>query len=651
MSACPACQKPVPPTAQRCTHCDALLPTTAALEGGARPTVSERYEIQAFAGAWGAQKVYAARNRSTEDVVALRMLPASLGREEAAHERMRVLVKKTQVLRGTPGIVGIHAFEVEGGSPYLVHEPFPGSPLADRLKAEKRIPAAEAALVGAAIADALAAAHGKGIPHGDLRPGCVIQAGGGEIRVADFGVGKVVTDYATRALESAGGGAKPKVSLYRAPEILKSDLPDPRSDQFNLGCLLLEAVSGDRHLPEDYRGSCAHPHRDYPYFDPCSGVPDLDPGLRGVIRRLLAPHPADRFADAAAVAAALRGGPCPPAAILAPGATPPPPPAEPEAPPPAVAATPVLRYEKKKQVDPIVYVVGGIVLLGAVGIWIANRGGAAGTGEGEKAPEIVYPDAEPLFVDLPAPRDAVVRGLQLPPKVVSTDRKIFSLVDGAHLVHVPAGECVVGSAGGPEDERPEKRPVLGAYLIDRHEVTVKQFLRFCEQTKRTPPKQPEGSTPLHPVVNVTWMDAEAFAKWAGRRLPTEAEWEKAARGPAGYPFPWGDQDAVELRNLPGAGDGHEGLAPACSYPKGESLFGLMDVSGNAWEWCADWYAPGAYAAMSGRDPKGPGAGTERVVRGGSFLLGGPPPRISFRNRSVPGTRFPDLGFRCAVSIP
>jgi formylglycine-generating enzyme required for sulfatase activity len=646
MAVCPKCDKPVPAGSAQCSHCSALLPSDF-VDLGARPKVGMRFDVSAPVGVWGMQKVYLARNRSNDDEVCLRLLPSVMAGEDAARERMANLLSKAQGLKNQPGILAVTGYEVEDGQPYFIQEVFRGSALSDRLKAEKKLPADEVLRIGAAVADSLAAAHAKGVSHGDLRPSSVILGDDGAVRVTDFAVGKVVSDYAAKAMDG-GARTKPKVAMYRAPEIIRTDLPDPKADLFSLGCLLLECSAGTRHFPDGYRNSCATPRAGYPFRDPCEGQADLDPGLRDLVRKFLAPHPADRFADAAAAAEAIRGGSFDPAAVLAPGQAPPPLPAEPE-PEPVAPAAPILRPTKKKG-PPVPVIVGGVAVA-AVAIWFFTRGNAEkGPTDEKPVEERPFEAASPLFRDLPAPQEADVRGAVLPERVVSTERRIWSLYDGAEMVYVPAGECIVGRRDGPEDEKPERRVNLSAYLIDRHEVTVTQFKRFCKFADRKMPEQPAGSTDLHPVVNVTWNDAEAYAKWAKRRLPTEAEWEKAARGANGLPFPWGDDDDPNLRNGPGAEDGFDGLAPAASFPKGQSPYGLFDAAGNAWEWCGDFYAPDAYAGMAMKDPKGPATGSDRVVRGGSFLLGGPPTRITFRNRAVPGFRWKDVGFRCAVSV-
>jgi formylglycine-generating enzyme required for sulfatase activity len=264
-------------------------------------------------------------------------------------------------------------------------------------------------------------------------------------------------------------------------------------------------------------------------------------------------------------------------------------------------------------------------------------------------PKVVVERAVP---GLPPPPDTVLAAQKalasLPDGLERTaEGRLFWKKDGAEAVLVPAGEFSMGYAAGVADEKPVHKVFLSEFLVDRHEVTVGQYRKFAEETKRTMPKQDKDSTDLHPVVMVDWSDASAYATWAGRRLPSEAEWEMAALGTDGRPYPWGAKDDGKVRNGPGAGDGFPGLAPVGSFPGGAGPFGVLDTSGNASEWCADWYDLKYYAASPNKDPKGPANGINRVVRGGGFNVGSNLMRGNFRSGEKPIARFPHVGFRTA----
>ncbi|MBN2507603.1 MAG: SUMF1/EgtB/PvdO family nonheme iron enzyme [Verrucomicrobia bacterium] len=172
--------------------------------------------------------------------------------------------------------------------------------------------------------------------------------------------------------------------------------------------------------------------------------------------------------------------------------------------------------------------------------------------------------------------------------------------DGAAMVLVPAGDFVMGSMSGPPEERPPHRRTLPVFHIDRTEVSVAQYGRFLAATGHPAPPgwiHPSPSAPSAslPVTNIRWTDAMHYAIWAGKRLPTEAEWEKAARGADGRRFPWGDTDAAAFRNR--GGGKH---CPVDNYSEGASPCGGLNFSGNAWEWTADWFEP--YPASPARTP-------------------------------------------------
>lgn len=177
--------------------------------------------------------------------------------------------------------------------------------------------------------------------------------------------------------------------------------------------------------------------------------------------------------------------------------------------------------------------------------------------------------------------------------------------DGAKLVYVPAGEFIMGSNDGPGDEKPQRRVYLDPYWIYKHEVTAAQYRRFCSETGRKMPNAPEwGGKDDHPIVRVTWDDAKAYADWAGVSLPTEAQWEKAARGTDGRKWPWGDMFEA-AKCVCSVGTDRTSTAPVGSMPKGASPYGCLDMAENVWEWCADWFEAGLLRGYSQADSDRP----------------------------------------------
>ena len=237
-----------------------------------------------------------------------------------------------------------------------------------------------------------------------------------------------------------------------------------------------------------------------------------------------------------------------------------------------------------------------------------------------------------------------------------------SLKDGAVVVLVPAGEFIMGTDDGDKDERPARKVWLDGYLLDKTEVTWTQYKKFAAETNRTLPRFPWGGVrDDHPALALKWDDAAAYAAWAGRRLPTEAEWEKGARGTDGRKYPWGadawDAGGVYRANLEGNDradrrkDGFEYTAPVGSFPAGASPYGLLDMAGNVQEWCADWYDERAYAAGPARNPTGPSSGKERVLRGSSLTHKPESARCSRRDQDPPGEAEIIYGVRCAFTPP
>ncbi len=196
--------------------------------------------------------------------------------------------------------------------------------------------------------------------------------------------------------------------------------------------------------------------------------------------------------------------------------------------------------------------------------------------------------------------------------------------DSAEIIYIPAGDFLMGSTDADKDandnEKPQRKVYLDAYYIYKTEVTVAQYRKFCAATVRKMPNAPAwGWKENHPVVNVSWNDAKAYADWAGVVLPTEAQWEKAARGTDGRIYPWGnDWDKKKCANYANSG---EGTQPIGGFPMGASPYGVLDMAGNAWEWCGDRYGETYYKTALAKNPTGPVTGNYRVLRGGSWIDG------------------------------
>ncbi|HET6949478.1 MAG TPA: SUMF1/EgtB/PvdO family nonheme iron enzyme [Acidimicrobiales bacterium] len=241
-------------------------------------------------------------------------------------------------------------------------------------------------------------------------------------------------------------------------------------------------------------------------------------------------------------------------------------------------------------------------------------------------------------------------------------------------VAIPAGWGVMGSEGGPADERPRRDVYLDQYWLDRYELTNLQYEAFVDATDERPPVYWQGDTyppgtARHPVVGVSWDQARSYCAWAGKRLPTEAEWERACSGTGGRRYPWGahwdpSRANVTMVPLDDPDDAWRWLAssqgaPASLQPVGGpgdlSPDGVCDLAGNAAEWVADWYDPSAYSHLTDRNPLDDGPPWSRSVRGGAWLMRHPDAdlvadasRCVSRNASHSADD-PRVGFRCAAT--
>ncbi|MBI3273177.1 MAG: SUMF1/EgtB/PvdO family nonheme iron enzyme [Planctomycetes bacterium] len=656
--------------------------------------IDGRFEIEEFLGEGGMGVVYRAHDRRFESHVALKLLSRDLVQDEAAKTRFRKEVSLGLRL-SHPNIVRVHDLGEVGGQLYMHMELVDGSTLR-ALLGDGPLPVPRALEIARGFLGGLAHAHKKNVLHLDVKPENILLGPEGYVALGDFGLARALGGDAFRSLVAGAG-----TPYYMAPEQLKGDRElDTRADVFAAGMVLYEMFTG-----EPAMGA----------FEPLPD--EVPPILRAAVQQALSQRrekrPPDAMALLESVAAAIASSAASPASpapivVVAPPSAPGPaeeldfafvsaPPPSPPAPLPAAFARPAPPVEAPSEVI------------------LRFPPGHPPADEGEKTLVDLPPDPA-TFIDVtrisssvpgacPAKSDdeaTVVDPpwtdlvLHAPPKVTSpppAGKRLPPLLSapasnltrsrrneqgfdefvhertGLVLVQIPRGESWMGSDDGAKPETPVHPVALRAYLIGKHEVTNAQYRAFCRETGHAPPPPPldgwgytrcfeDSKYDNHPVVNVAWQDAVDFCAWAGLRLPTEAEWEKSAswdeRGGRARTYPWGEEAPTQrFANFGKAKGRGEYTRGVTSCPAGASAYGVVDLAGNVWEWCADWYDEGYYASCGDGtpNPAGPATGTMRVVRGGSWLNSDRYLRCAYRNGRDPLNWYILVGFRVAAPVP
>ena len=664
-------------------------------------TVADKYVVESVVGAGGFATVYRARHTMWHRPVALKvfnLLGHVTGRQQ--RELVDAFLREGAILaelsERSPAIcqardAGTLTSPSGMTLPYLVLEWLDGSTLADLLDVESmrgRVPRtlAEAVDLLDPIAEALALAHQRGIVHRDVKPANIFVVGDATetrcaLKLLDFGVAKVRSS--AEAMASTAGSFAAFTPSYAAPEQFSRNhgATGPWTDVYALSLVLVELVTGQEaqggaDLAAVAKAACDAVVRPTPR----GRGAEVSDAAEVVFERALAVRPRERYPDVAALWGALR-------AVLARSAL------ETPAAPRSVKLTPrdpsfhtadTLDLPGDVRSEPVpsrrvgrrdlhttarrrrrwrlVAVVASTVAT-AVGVVSARS-----LPKGARAPQHLAPTAPPQ------------------PSASST-----APPEGpcpADMALIPGGSFFMGDDDGTKYERPAHQVLLPPYCMDRFEVTVAKYKACSDagECKRAglsnvwagiEPHDRATFDPLcnatdpvaraqHPINCVDWEMASRFCETRGKRLPSEAEWEFAARGPDGRRYPWGDappspkllnacgteceawgkSHGEDERAMYSAADDFATTAPVGSFPAGASPYGLEDVAGNVWEWTADWFAP--YDRGDARRPSGPRAGTERVIRGGAWNGRDPSwVRPTFRYRMPPSERSYGTGFRCA----
>jgi serine/threonine-protein kinase len=638
--------------------------------------LQERYRIDALLGQGGMGAVYRATDLRFDSPVALKenhMLSPESQRQFARGAKILYPLRHPNLPRV------IDHFIVPGQGQYLVMEFIPGDDLSQMLK--RRGPPAEARALDcmSQALDALEYLHTSGIIHRDVKPANVIVTPEGQIFLVDFGLAKEYDPVKPTTL--GAWGVTPGFSPL---EQYGEGMTDARSDVYAAGATLYALLTGQTPpgAPE-LAGGTAH------LVPPSQINPRISPGVERATLRAMQFRPADRFQTAAGFRAALLPPPAP-----RPVFQPKPSPAQ-STPQPATPET-----TRRRRIPTAVLAAGAVTLfLFLVLAFIVRPLVGPDPTPGPPTSTFAMPTTAPTTASAASAPTALAATSTVAPPPTSTSRPMATPTtqptkppptatraapkagsvktrkkDGMKVVYVPAGEFLMGSteadSEAAEDEKPQHTVHLDAFWIDKTEVSNAQYRQCVEAaTCRAPttcdweePTNDDGSKTDHPVVCVSWHDAQAYCQWAGARLPTEAEWEKAARGSGGPIYPWGydfdcskgnfdDETQYDDYVVPGGEgcDGYVRTAPVGSFPAGASPYGVLDMAGNVWEWVADWYDADYYGASPARNPPGPDAGEYRVLRGGSWYPRSGYARAANRGNGNPDYRVTYIGFRCGVS--
>ena len=633
-----------------------------------------QYHILERLGEGGMAIVYKALDTRLEREVALKIIrteklvPATMDKTLKRFEREA----KALARLNHPHIVSVTDYGEQAGQPYLVMPYLPGGTLKKYLTG-RPIPWKDAARLLAPIARALDYAHQQGIVHRDVKPSNILITQSGQPMLSDFGVAKILDVEET--LDLTGTGVGIGTPDYMAPEQGFGHSIDARMDVYALGVVFYEMVTGRRPYQADTPLAIMLKKNTEPLPRPTQFAPSLPRAVENHLIKALARDPANRFQTMGEMAASLEA--------FAQGKLP-----EVKLPSEERTATVEIRPRKNWMIWLGAGLIGLLCLaaLATGGLFavrmLGSTPGSAPTESVATPPDVgPAPVASPTFTEVAAALP-IISATPEPPTFTPTAGpgvERISSVDGMALVYVPEGEFPMGGNDRLGHAKPEHTVYLDAFWIDQTEVTNSMFAHFTSQSGYVGELEKQNKVYLYagdlnwpelpgagwrnpfgpgsslngrdnyPVIQVTWNDAVAYCQWAGRRLPTEAEWEKAARGPNGYLYPWGN-------TLPSSSQANYGnqvgdLVAVGSYLGNISPYGALDMAGNVYEWVADYYGYDYYASSPYSNPTGPSSGKYRVMHGGSWQMNADRLFTFERESSGPGYGNSNLGFRCATTNP
>ena len=652
-------------------------------------TTLGKYELQEQIGYGAFGTVYRAIDTVLTREVAIKVLHPQLTVEPGFLERFQNEARLAAALH-SPNIMTVYDLGEAGGRIYIAMEYLSGGSLKERLEQSGPIPFPQAIQILQQLCAGLTAAHEQGLIHRDIKPANILFDNRGNAVIADFGLARAVQLSSVSTASSSGAVGTP---AYRPPELWLGKPPvSMASDVYALGCVFSEMLTGKVLFGGQTTEEILTRHLisgpDFPQQYP----PDVPVVMRDVIQKAVSKDQALRFRSATefleAVLAAA-GGKQPIqkltkkkktrssvvllglAAVLLIGSR-----AfwlynrQSAAEIPQALITLALKQTAfAHEQETVSAEMVRTATAEAIEQMAAQTEAALSVTQ--EAFQAAYNQAQtavywtktptPTLTNTPTatftstlthtPIATFTPTITLTPKFGIGSTRIRKN-DGMTICYVPAGQFIMGSEDGATDESPVHTVNLDAFWIDQTEVTNGQYERCVSAGECTEPMISSSSTRNsyygsdqyrnYPVIYVGWNQAAAYCTWAGGRLPTEAEWEKAARGTDGRTYPWGDSIDENYANYNGtAGDTSE----IGSYPAGASPYNVLDMAGNVWEWGSDWYDDDYYSHSPTRNPDG----YDRVLRGGSWFDSDSSTRSANRYRYNPEGRDDGIGFRCAFS--
>lgn len=641
----------------------------------------KKYCIEALIGQGAFATVYHATHLALNAPRALKVLrrdAPGVGSTEYAdfHTRFQLEAQLGAKL-DHPNIIRVYDFEQDKKTLILVMEYAEGGNLAGRIQRAREkdqlIPIDEAIQIGIDVAQGLRALHAMDAIHRDLKPSNILFDKKGHAKVADLGLAQIPGGPSLRSRLSQPL-PHPGTPGYMSPEQEHTgNLLRPASDVYALGIVLFEMLTG----------------RNYNYLKPGTRPselrPDLPDWLDNLLARLLADEPRDRPWDGAEATELLQEGMARDEARR-----------EEQARLQRAAEEKARReteerarqeVEEKarreakeqarrkaddrarrtaeqhrfwKRIPGWAWAMGGLVILGViVGVILSVGNPPATPTPKPETPIVVVAKTStftPVSTNTPLPTETRTSTAS-PTPTLGIGSTWTRPADGMVMVYVPEGEFTMGS-DSYDNEQPVHTVYLDAFWIDETEVTNAMYALCVRAGACDPPSDTSSYTRTsyygnmqydnYPVNYVSWNDAQAYCAWADARLPTEAEWEKAARGTDGRTYPWGNTSPTcNLANYRPSGNGCAGDTSAVgSYLAGASPYGALDMAGNVWEWVNDWYDENYYSQSPTSNPQGSASGQDRVVRGGSWGYRGIDVRSAVRDWFGPDFANDDIGFRC-----